>query len=41
MQPAIKYYSFDGQIEDLVIGETPISLWNFRDAENNRGAHER
>jgi laminin alpha 3/5 len=41
MQPEIKYQAFEGQIEELVIGETPVSLWNFVDAENNVGAIER
>lgn len=42
MQPDIYFNSFDGEIEDLVIGETPVSLWNFNDGyENNHGATER
>ncbi|KAL0280200.1 UNVERIFIED_CONTAM: hypothetical protein PYX00_001570 [Menopon gallinae] len=41
IQPAVKYSSFSGQIEDLQIGDTPISLWNFNDAENNKGALQR
>jgi laminin alpha 3/5 len=41
MQPEIKYQAFEGQIEELVIGETPVSLWNFVDAENNVGSIER
>jgi laminin alpha 3/5 len=41
MQPEIKYQVFEGQIEELIIGETPVSLWNFVDAENNVGAIER
>lgn len=41
IQSAVKYNSFFGQMEELVIGDTPISLWNFKDAENNNGALER
>ena len=41
IQPEIKYQSFEGEIEELVIGDTPVSLWNFVDAENNAGALER
>ena len=41
IQPEIKYQSFEGEIEELVIGDTPVSLWNFVDAENNPGALER
>jgi laminin alpha 3/5 len=41
MQPEIKYQAFEGQIEELVLGDTPVSLWNFADAENNVGAIER
>ncbi|XP_057663543.1 laminin subunit alpha [Diorhabda carinulata] len=34
--------SFDGEMEDLVIGNTPVSLWNFNYGyENNHGAKER
>lgn len=33
---------FQGEMEDIVIGNTPVSLWNFVDGEdNNRGARER
>jgi len=41
IQPEIKYQAFEGQIEELVIGDTPVSLWNFVTAENNAGAKER
>ncbi|XP_065337904.1 laminin subunit alpha [Cloeon dipterum] len=41
IQGAVKYSSFEGQMEELVIGETPISLWNFADAVNNLPAIER
>jgi len=41
VQPEIKYQAFEGQIEELVIGDTPVSLWNFVSAENNVGAIER
>ncbi|KAL1517260.1 hypothetical protein ABEB36_001047 [Hypothenemus hampei] len=33
---------FEGEIEDLVVGNTPVSLWNFVNGEdNNHGAKER
>jgi laminin alpha 3/5 len=42
MQKEIDANSFDGEIEDLVIGEKPVSLWNFNNGfENNHGAVER
>lgn len=42
MQKDIDVNSFEGEIEDLVIGNTPVSLWNFVDGyENNHGAKER
>jgi laminin alpha 3/5 len=37
----IKYQAFEGQIEELYIGDTPVSLWNFVSAENTAGAIER
>ncbi|RZC32304.1 Laminin G 2 and/or Laminin II domain containing protein [Asbolus verrucosus] len=42
MQDEIQFNSFDGEIEDLVIGDKPVSLWNFvRGYENHYGAKER
>ncbi|KAK4877517.1 hypothetical protein RN001_010023 [Aquatica leii] len=42
IQEQVKQNSFDGEIEDFVIGETPISLWNFVEGnENNHGAKQR
>ncbi|KAB0790802.1 hypothetical protein PPYR_15312 [Photinus pyralis] len=42
IQEQIIQNSFDGEIEDVVIGETPISLWNFVEGnENNHGATRR
>jgi len=38
LQSAVKYNNFEGEMEDLVIGDKHISLWNFRDAGNNDGA---
>jgi laminin, alpha 3/5 len=38
IQDSVKYSSFEGQIEDLVIGDTPVGLWNFADAVNNENA---
>lgn len=37
----INYQAFDGQIEEVMIGDTPIGLWNFVDAQNLRGARQR
>lgn len=42
IQDEVKESSFEGEMEDLVVGDTPISLWNFVDAANNHyGARER
>ncbi|KAJ9580421.1 hypothetical protein L9F63_024397, partial [Diploptera punctata] len=42
IQDNVKYQSFEGQMEELVVGNTPVSLWNFVDSENNNhGAQER
>lgn len=42
LQPEIDFNSFDGEIEDIVIGDKPVSLWNFNHGyENNHGAIER
>lgn len=42
IQEGLKYSSFEGQIEDLRIGEQEVGLWNFVDAQdNNIGATER
>ncbi|XP_029032401.2 laminin subunit alpha [Osmia bicornis bicornis] len=39
MQDAVTASSFEGEMEDLVIGEdTPVSFWNFMDGENNQKA---
>lgn len=36
------YNSFEGEIEELVIGDRPVSLWNFNQGyENNHPAFER
>jgi hypothetical protein len=34
----VSYNSFDGVIEEFVIGNTRIGLWNFEEAENLEGA---
>ncbi|CAK9798131.1 Laminin subunit alpha [Anthophora quadrimaculata] len=37
MQDAVTASSFEGEMEELVIGEdTPVSFWNFVDGENNQ-----
>lgn len=42
MPDGLKYSSFEGQIEDLRIGDQEVGLWNFVDAQdNNNGAVER
>lgn len=42
MQEDIKYSSFEGDIEDLRIGDERVGLWNFIDGQNNKdGAQER
>lgn len=42
MQNTVTATSFEGEMEELVIGDIPVSLWNFVDGENNRqGAIER
>lgn len=41
IQSAIKHNSFEGEMEDFMIGDTPISLWNFKNALNNNGASAR
>ncbi|KAK9871509.1 hypothetical protein WA026_012880 [Henosepilachna vigintioctopunctata] len=42
IQNAFEVNSFDGEIEELVIGDLPVSLWNFNNGyENNHGAVRR
>lgn len=42
IQDGLKYSSFEGQIEDLRIGDQEAGLWNFVDGQdNNYGALER
>lgn len=42
MQDGLKYSSFEGQIEDLRVGDQDVGLWNFIDGQdNNHGAVER
>ncbi|KAL3275279.1 hypothetical protein HHI36_020047 [Cryptolaemus montrouzieri] len=42
IQNAIEVNSFDGEMEQLVIGDNPVSLWNFNNGyENNHGAVRR
>lgn len=41
-QTGLKYSSFEGQIEDVKIGDQEVGLWNFIDGQdNNHGAQER
>lgn len=42
IQDDVKQSSFVGEMEDLVVGDTPVSLWNFVDGANNHvGSRER
>lgn len=35
IQDAVTASSFEGEMEELVIGDIPVSFWNFVDGENN------
>ena len=35
VQDGVFSSTFDGEMEELVIGDVPVSFWNFVDAENN------
>ncbi|XP_011495348.1 PREDICTED: laminin subunit alpha [Ceratosolen solmsi marchali] len=35
VQDAVVSSSFDGEMEELMIGDVPVSFWNFIDGENN------
>ncbi|XP_046976709.1 laminin subunit alpha [Vanessa cardui] len=37
----ISFPAFEGQIEELMIGDTPVGLWNFVSAANLKGARQR
>lgn len=42
MQQPLEANSFIGEMEDLVIGDTPVGLWNFNEGyDNSQGAPER
>lgn len=42
MQQPIPTNSFVGEMEDLVVGDTPVGLWNFNEGyDNTQGAPER
>lgn len=42
MQTSVKSSSFEGQMEELVVGDTRLGFWNFVDGEeNNKGAPQR
>lgn len=42
VQDDLKYSSFEGDIEDLRIGDERVGLWNFVDGQNNKdGSQER
>ncbi|CAB3226438.1 unnamed protein product [Arctia plantaginis] len=37
----VSFPAFEGQIEELMIGDTPVGLWNFVSAANLKGARQR
>lgn len=37
----VSFPAFEGQIEELVIGDTPVGLWNFVSADKLKGARQR
>lgn len=37
----INFPAFEGQIEELMIGDTPVGLWNFVNAAKLKGARQR
>ena len=37
----ISFPAFEGQIEELMLGDSPVGLWNFVDANNLKGARQR
>lgn len=41
IQPTVLYASFRGEVEEVMVGDTPVGLWNFVDAANVFGAIER
>lgn len=42
VQDDVKYNTFEGEIEDLRVGDERVGLWNFVDGQNNNdGARER
>ena len=41
IQPTVLYASFRGEVEEVMVGDTPAGLWNFVDAANVYGAVER
>jgi laminin alpha 3/5 len=41
IQPTVLYASFRGEVEEVMIGDTAVGLWNFVDAANIYGAVER
>ena len=42
VQDSVVSSSFDGEMEELMIGDVPVSFWNFVDGENNNmPAYER
>ncbi|CAK1588443.1 unnamed protein product [Parnassius mnemosyne] len=41
MLQGVSFPAFEGQIEELMIGDTPVGLWNFVSAANLKGARQR
>ncbi|CAG2159955.1 unnamed protein product [Oppiella nova] len=41
VQKEVQYKRYKGQVEDVVLGEGPLGLWNFKDSDHVLGAKER
>ena len=41
IQSFVSFASFQGEVEEVVVGDTPVGLWNFVDAQAIDGAIER
>ena len=41
IQSVVRFNNFNGEVEEVVVGDTPVGLWNFVDAQDISGAIER
>lgn len=41
IQSVVRFASFQGEVEEVTVGDTPVGLWNFVDAQSIDGAIER